>query len=103
MMNVYIGQINTIALCVSMHIEVDKRPNKNGLQAGFGPRGSIWGDLTLTNNPYTEPRGIGVSHWCVILAKWLLQNSHGSRSSVMHQSLHRAKGEWCMTLECDPY
>ena len=32
------GQLNTIALCVSMHFKVDKWLTKNGHQARFGPR-----------------------------------------------------------------
>ena len=32
------GQMRNIAQCVSIHFQVDKGPNKNGRQAGFGPR-----------------------------------------------------------------
>ena len=34
--------MNIIALCLSMFVEVNKEPNKNGLGAGFGPRAAIW-------------------------------------------------------------
>ena len=34
-------QMNTITLCVSMYIEADQEPNKNGLRAAFGPRAAI--------------------------------------------------------------
>ena len=37
--------INVESPCVSMYFEGDKGPNKNGLQARFGPHGTIWEPL----------------------------------------------------------
>ena len=39
------GQMNTIALCVSMHFKVDEGLTKNGRRAGFGPRVACWEPL----------------------------------------------------------
>ena len=42
------GQMNTIALCVSMYFKVGKVPTKNGWWARFGPWAICWEPLTYS-------------------------------------------------------
>ena len=69
------GQMNTIALCVPMCSKVDKEPNKNGQQGGFGPWVAYWEPLTLTFQPDPEtymlirPKEVCISDTVKIVVK----------------------------------
>ena len=45
------GQMNIIALCVSVYFKVDKDLTKNGMRAGYSPRAACWEPLAY--RPYT--------------------------------------------------